>query len=177
MSEEETRDREPEAQSADGPPPPSPESPAAGTSAEDWRDKYLRALAELDNYRKRMEREREQTRLYAVEALVRDLLPVLDSLELALAADGGAEAIRAGVELARQEALRVLADRGLAPIEALGRLFDPREHEAAGTVFDPTRPEGTVVTELRRGYRLRDRVVRPARVQIAVSPTDQKETD
>ena len=80
-------------------------------------------------------------------------------------------------ELARQEALRVLADRGLAPIEALGRLFDPREHEAAGTVFDPTRPEGTVVTELRRGYRLRDRVVRPARVQIAVSPTDQKETD
>lgn len=177
MSEEETRDREPEAQGADRPPPPSPESPAPEPSAEEWRDKYLRALAELDNYRKRMEREREQTRLYAVEALVRDLLPVLDSLELALGAEGGADAIRAGVDLARQEALRILADRGLSPIEATGRMFDPREHEAAGTVLDTTRPQGTVVTEVRRGYRLRDRVVRPARVHIAVPPPEQKETD
>jgi len=157
--------------------PPTADAASAEPSADDWKDRYLRALAELDNYRKRMERDREQNRQYAVDALVRDLLPVLDSLELAANAVGGAEAIRSGVTLALQEALRILADRGVAPIEAVGQMFDARFHEAAGVLPDDARPHGTVLSELRRGYKLRDRVLRPARVQIAVAPPEAKETD
>ncbi|MGQ0614729.1 MAG: nucleotide exchange factor GrpE [Planctomycetaceae bacterium] len=165
--------QEPErAEGAEGAPeeatPPLAENGAEG--GEEWRDRYLRTLADLDNFRKRVERDREQARLYAVEKLIRDLLPALDSLEMACAAAGDAEALREGVSLALQEALRILGERGVASIEALGELFDPRFHEAAGTRVDAVRPQGTILEVLRRGYKLHERLLRPARVVITVSP-------
>jgi len=137
---------------------------------EAWRDKYLRTLAELDNYRKRMERERELGRAYALEGLMRDLLPVLDDLELAATAAAGDEAIREGIDVARRRALNVLEGKGMRAIEALGEAFDPRFHEAVGAIPGTGQPAGTIVNELRRGYVLNDRVLRPSRVQIAMEP-------
>ena len=139
-------------------------------SADEWREKYLRTLAELDNYRKRMERERENSRRYALEGLLRNLLPVLDDLQLASAAEGDFESIRKGVEIALRDAMHILGEHGLELIEAMDRPFDPRFHEAMGGIPDTGRAPGTVVTELRRGYVLHDRVIRPSKVQVAVEP-------
>lgn len=139
-------------------------------SGADWREKYLRSLAELDNFRKRMEREREMSRRFALEDLVRALLPVLDHLELACASEGDAEAIREGVALALKDALRVLGERGLEAIEAVGRPFDPHLHEAMAGIPDPTHEPGTCLAELCRGYTLHERVLRPSKVHVAVEP-------
>lgn len=147
-------------------PPPKGEDPSA-----EWREKYLRTLADLDNYRKRMEREREQQRLYACEGLMKGVLPVLDDLEMACDAAGDADAIRQGVALALRKALGVLEENGLRRIDAVGKPFDPRFHEAMGG--EPSdAPPGTVVVEMSRGYQLHDRVIRPSRVRIAMTPTN-----
>lgn len=149
------------------------EEPVVDPGAE-WRDKYMRTLAELDNFRKRVERDREQTRLYASEKLLRALLPVIDDLELASAASadaaGGAEQIREGVELARKDLLRILKEHGFEPIESVGLVFDPRWHEAMGAVPAEDVAPGTIVNELQKGYRLHERVLRASRVQIAMQP-------
>lgn len=152
----------------------SVEEPEAAQPEEDWRDKYLRVLAELDNMRKRVERDRAQVHKYALEDLLRSLLPVLDALNYALDAAGDADAIRHGVELANNDAHRILADRGLTVIEALHQPFDPRCHEAVGMRPAPEHPAGTVVEEERRGYRLHDRVLRPSRVHIAIELPEPK---
>ena len=131
---------------------------------EDWRDKYMRVLAELDNLRKRTDRERVQQRQYASEGLMRD------ALECALSAEGDAASIREGVELALNDAFRILGDKGFEKIETEGQPFDPRWHEAMGMVpAEGDQAPGTIVTELRSGYRLRDRVLRASRVQIAMA--------
>ena len=134
----------------------------------DWKDKYLRALAELDNSRKRGEKEAEQRRRYALEGFLRELLPVLDAMESAASAEG---AVGEGVRLALADARAVLRRAGVEPIEAVGQLFDPRLHDAAG--MEPAGPgqaPGTVLREVRRGYRFHDRVLRPSRVFIAIAP-------
>jgi len=146
-------------------------------TAEDWREKYLRVLAELDNFRKRSERERDQTRQYAAEGLVRDLLPVLDVLEMAQAAEGDAESLRKGVKLAVDDAVRVLKDRGVEAIETEGQIFDPRFHEAVGMAHDPDKAPNSILREERRGYRIKDRVIRPSRVHIVIAPPRTAEQD
>jgi molecular chaperone GrpE len=151
--------------------PQAPPDPAA-----EWRDKYLRALAELDNYRKRTERDREIARVYATDALLRDVLPVVDDLETALRIEGSLDAIREGVALALRHLVNALEAKGMRPIEALGKPFDPRFHEAMGVVPAEGKAPGTVVTELKRGYVFHDRVLRPARVQIAMAPPPTAET-
>jgi len=144
---------------------------AAAESAEEWRDRYLRALAELDNYRKRAEREREIARTYATEGLVREVLPVLDDLDAALTVEGDLDAIREGVGLALRELTNALEAKGMKAIEAVGQPFDPRVHEAVGVKpADEGQATGTIVEEERRGYMLHDRVLRPSRVHIAVQP-------
>ncbi|MCZ6786332.1 MAG: nucleotide exchange factor GrpE [Planctomycetota bacterium] len=149
----------------------TPEAAAAPEPEEkDYRELYLRTLAELDNYGKRVERDREQGRRYAAENLMRSLLPVLDTLELAVGAAGEADDVCKGVQLALDDFLRILRDRGMEPIEALDQPFDPRYHEAVGMLPDPELPAGTVVKEERRGYRLNDRILRASRVQISVQP-------
>jgi molecular chaperone GrpE len=147
---------------------PSPEAHA--DPAAEWRDKYLRALAELDNYRKRVEREREIARVYATDALLREVLPVVDDLETALKIEGKLDAIRDGVALALRHLVNALEAKGMKAIEALGKPFDPRFHEAMGMIPAPGKAPGTVVVELKRGYVFHDRVLRPARVQIAMAP-------
>jgi molecular chaperone GrpE len=159
----------------------TPEAEAAPEPEEkDYRELYLRTLAELDNYGKRVERDREQGRRYAAENLMRSLLPVLDTLELAVGAAGEADDVCKGVQLALDDFLRILRDRGMEPIEALDQPFDPRYHEAVGMLPDPELPAGTVVKEERRGYRLNDRILRASRVQISVQPpkpAKEAETD
>ena len=147
-------------------------------SVEDWREKYLRVLAELDNFRKRSEREREQSRQYAAEGLARDLLPVLDALQMARGAEGDADSLREGVGLALDDALRVLKDRGVEAIEAgEGETFDPRFHEAVGMAIDPEKSPNTSFKVERPGYRIKDRVLRPSRVHIVIAPPQPAEEE
>ncbi len=137
---------------------------------EDFKDKYLRTLAEFENMRKRGERERISARKYALEGLMRDLLPVLDSLEFAASAQGDADAIREGIEIALAGALRVLQSHGLETIVSHGEVFDPRVHEAIGMVPHDELEAGRVAVEHRKGYQLADRVLRPSQVHIVIAP-------
>lgn len=129
-------------------------------------EKLARAQADFENYRRRAQREREETIAYANLNLVRELLPVLDNLERALAATGEEGGIKAGVELVARQFRDVLAKHGVTPVEALGQPFDPEVHEAvmqeAGDYDVPT-----VVAELQKGYRMGNRLVRPALVKVA----------
>jgi len=136
-------------------------------------DRYLRALAELENVKRRAQRERDEYVRYANESLIRDLLPVLDNFDRALDAArqrGEAASIVAGIELIQRELLKVLEKFGLERYSALGATFDPARHEAVAQVRSSTEPENTVVGETARGYLLHGRVLRPALVAVAVAP-------
>jgi molecular chaperone GrpE len=135
-------------------------------------DRYLRLQADFDNHRKRALREKQETLSYGHENVVKDLLPVVDNLERAIehaSASSGAdfESMLQGVELVRRELLAVLAKHGVGAMEAEGEAFDPNVHEALAQVEDPTVPAGRVARMLQKGYRLRDRLLRPARVLVS----------
>ena len=132
------------------------------------RDRLLRVSAEFDNYKKRTERERRVLIEQAAGDLLGDLLPVVDDLELALAADAqDGESYRRGVEGIRRKLLDVMDRRGVAPIEAVGADFDPTLHEAM--TYEPAegRRDGEVVEDLRRGYTLRGKLLRASMVKVA----------
>jgi len=139
------------------------------TTVEYWKDRYVRNLAELDNFRKRSERARAAGQQYAIEDLCRRLIPSLDALGMAIEAAGDAEEIKGGVELALKDLLRVLSEKGMKPIDALHEPFDPRFHEAVGMQPSDEHPVGTVLLEMQRGYMLHDRVLRASRVHIAMA--------
>jgi molecular chaperone GrpE len=143
----------------------------ARNEAAEHYDRLLRTQAELQNVLRRQERERLDRARYAGEAVVRDLLPVVDDLERALqhAGDEGG-ALGTGVELVFKSLLSVLARHGVERIEALGKPFDPNEHEAVAMVESLDVPDNTVVAEHRAGYRLGDRLLRPAMVAVARAP-------
>ncbi len=143
---------------------------AAAEEKTDWKDKYLRALADMENARKRTERDRAEAHKYALEDVLRNILPILDSLHYALKAEGDAADIREGIELAISNAHRILGEHGFMPIEALHKPFDPCEHEAVGMRPDRDHPANTVIEEERVGYRLHDRLLRPSRVHISIKP-------
>ncbi len=133
-------------------------------------DRLLRTTADFDNYRKRTERERRELSDAVAADVVRDLLPAVDDLERALASpatDDATAAYRRGVELIHRQLLDVLRKRGVEPIEAVGRDFDPNWHEAVA--HDPAagRRDGEITAELRRGYRIGPRLLRPAQVKVA----------
>ena len=131
-------------------------------------ERLLRVTAEFDNYRKRTERERRELIEQAAGDLLGDLLPVVDDLERALAAETeDGDAYRRGVEIIHRQLLDVMARRGVAPIEAVGADFDPALHQAV--VHEPSdgHRDGEVVEELRRGYTLRQRLLRPSMVKVA----------
>ncbi len=141
---------------------------------EEYKDKYLRALAELENYRRRMEEERVRQMQYANEKLLRELLPIVDDLERALASEGAsAEALRKGVEMILGKLRQTLEAFGVEVMETVGETFDPYLHEAVDRVVTAEVPEGTIVSELQRGYKYRERLLRPARVTVAVAPQEQ----
>lgn len=137
---------------------------------DDYYERLLRKTAEFDNYRKRIERERQQVTEAAAADVLEELLPLVDDLERALATEAegaGAEAYRRGVELIHRQLLEVLRKRGVRPIEALGADFDPHYHQAVA--HDPAegRRDGEVIEEFRRGYLLGDRLLRPSMVKVA----------
>lgn len=132
------------------------------------QDRLLRTAAEFDNYRKRVERERRELSEYAGADILTGMLPIVDDLERALQSAGGdADSYRRGVELIHKQMLDLLARRGVKTIEAVGTQFDPNYHEAVIHEASEDHREGEVMAELRRGYTLGDRLLRPAVVKVA----------
>jgi molecular chaperone GrpE len=138
----------------------------------DLRDRSMRTLADFDNYRKRAERERRDAVRYASSAPLGDFLEVVDNLSRALAAGGTAEDLKTGVEMTLRQLEDVLRRHGVEPVPAAGERFDPAHHEAVSRLEDLDVETPTVVEELQRGYRLHDRLLRPARVVVAVPPEE-----
>jgi molecular chaperone GrpE len=135
---------------------------------DEYYDRLLRKTAEFDNYRKRIDRERQQLSEAAAADLLLELLPLVDELERALRAEGGdADAIRKGVELIHKQLVETLRKRGVRPIESLGADFDPHYHMAVSHEPANGRRDGEVIEEFRRGYMLGDRLLRPAMVKVA----------
>lgn len=154
-----------------------------------YKEQFLRAVADFDNYRKRIERERRELSEYAAADVLRELLPIIDNFERALSAFAqGASAFakapadkpadkqpdidtfRRGVELIHKQMLDLLRKRGVTPIDALGADFDPNVHQAV--IHEPSEDhrEGEVMEELQRGYKLGDRLLRPSMVKVAKRP-------
>ncbi|MDN5924047.1 MAG: nucleotide exchange factor GrpE [Xanthomonadales bacterium] len=132
------------------------------------RDTMLREHAEVENQRRRMQRDLEQARRFANEKLLRELLPVCDNLERGLATDHpGADALREGMLLTLKSLLKVMDDHGLTRIDPEGQPFNPEHHEAMSMIESDTHAPNTVVSVLEKGYVLNDRLLRPARVIVA----------
>lgn len=137
---------------------------------EKFRDLALRSQADLDNYRKRMAREKEEAIRYANAGLLEGLLPVVDSFELGLEAarnTSGAEGILQGMEMVFKQLKNFLASNGVEIIDATGQVFDPSVHDAMGQEASDEVPEGHVLRQLRKGYKLRDRLLRPSSVIVS----------
>lgn len=145
---------------------------AAQAEALENRDHYLRARADLDNFRKRAQREKEDLVKFANETILRELLPVIDNLERALhhATVDGEKGLLQGVELTLGQFSKVLEKFNVKAIDAVGELFDPARHEAMGQIESAEQPPNTVVQLLQKGYLLNDRLLRPAMVLIAKAP-------
>ncbi len=138
------------------------------------QDRYLRERAELENYRRRMQREQAESLRYASAQLVKDLAEVLDNLERAVEhaeSGGNGQPLVEGVRLVLRNALDVLAKHGITRIEAAGHPFDPSRHEAIATVPDSRRQPNQVVEQFQPGYALHDRIIRPAKVSVSTKPT------
>jgi molecular chaperone GrpE len=138
-------------------------------------DRLARVQAEFENARKRAERERLEFRDYAVGNVVEQFLPVLDNFELALKATGSAEQLRSGVELIVKQMEEILRQLQVQQVQTVGVQFDPRQHEALGTIERDDLPDQHVAEEVRRGYKLRERLLRPALVRVASNPKQTSE--
>jgi molecular chaperone GrpE len=136
---------------------------------DELQDRLLRSAAEFDNYRKRTERERRELSDAVSADLIRDLLPVVDDLEraLAAAADSPDQALRSGVELIHRQLLEAMRRRGAEPFQTVGEDFDPAWHEALASEPADGRRDGEITAEIRRGYRIGPRLIRPAMVKVA----------
>jgi molecular chaperone GrpE len=130
-------------------------------------DRVARLQAEFENARKRGERERNEFREFAAAGVVEQFLPVLDNFQLGLKSTGSAEQLRSGVELIVKQMEEILRQMQVVAVPAVGEEFDPRVHEALGTVDRDDIPDQHVAEEVRRGYKMRDRLLRPALVRIA----------
>ena len=137
-------------------------------------ERLARLQAEFENARKREARERTDFREFAVSGAVEQFLPVLDNFQLALGSAGSVEQLRAGIELIVKQMEEVLRSLNVVPVETVGTKFDPRGHEALESVDRSDLPDHQVLDEVRRGYRIRDRLLRPALVRIVNNP-QQKE--
>jgi molecular chaperone GrpE len=148
----------------------SAETAVAELQAElaDLRDRSIRTLADFENYRRRSDREREDLRKFAAGDVLRDVLPVVDNLQRALAAGGSVEDLKVGVELTLKQFIDLLRQRGVVEVPAMGAPFDPAVHEAVARVDDASVATPTVVDELQRGYTLNGKLLRPALVRVAM---------
>ena len=137
-------------------------------------DRLARLQAEFDNARKRQEREKIEFRDYATGSVVEQFLPVLDNFTLALGANASAEQLRSGVELIVKQMEEVLRNLQVQAVPAVGEPFDPRVHEALGSVERNDLPDQSVAEEIRRGYRIRERLLRPALVRVVSNPAQSE---
>lgn len=149
----------------------------AAKADENW-DRLLRTTADFENFKKRAARERVEVAQAAAAALIQKLLPVLDHFEMAQAAaqtagDDKLASLQAGVAMIQQQVKTVLAEAGLEAVDATGKPFDPALHEAVSMMESAEVPEGHVLQQIRKGYKLKERLLRPATVIVAKKPADQ----
>jgi molecular chaperone GrpE len=159
----------------DAPPVPRADYDQLKAERDQLLDRLARLQAEFENARKRAERDRIADRDYAVVNVVEKFLPVLDHFELALKSAGSVEQLRSGVELIVKQMEDVLRQLHVTPVPAEGAIFDPRHHEALGSVERHDLPDQHVAEEIRRGYKLRDKLLRPALVRVASNPKQTSE--
>ena len=144
--------------------PETPEKPAEP----DWKDQYARTLADFDNYRKRVARDREELAQFAAKDILKDLLPTVDNLALALdKAENKDDPFVQGVKLAYDGFLKALADHGATPIDSVGEPFDANYHEALAQLPSPDVAEGLVMNEVKRGWLLHGKLLRAAQVVVS----------
>ncbi|MBI5387931.1 MAG: nucleotide exchange factor GrpE [Verrucomicrobia bacterium] len=169
----------PAAPAAPSPAPPLTEAEwadltARADKAQQWYDQLLRTAADLENYRKRAARERADAVKFANESLLQKLVPVLDNFDMAIAASNGQnttlQSLQAGVAMIHQQLKSALTEAGLEEIDAARKPFDPNLHEAVMQEESAEVAEGHVLRQMRRGYKLRDRLLRPATVVVAKPP-------
>ncbi len=166
--------------------PDVPDSAANGEPADDVaalrkqleeaRDQVLRVRAEFANYQKRAKQQADVDRAYAVGSLVRDLLDPIDNFERAIEAlrAAGADSVVSGLDMVRKQTLEVLAKHGVEPIPAQGQPFDPNLHDAIMQQPSPGCPEGVVVAEYGKGYRIKDRILRPSKVAVSIKASSSE---
>jgi molecular chaperone GrpE len=138
-------------------------------------DRLARLQAEFENARKRTEKEKADFKDYAIGSVVEQFLPVLDNFELALKSTGSLEQMRAGVQLIVKQMEEILRGLQVQPVATVGEEFDPRHHEAMGSVEREDLPDQQVAEEVRRGYRLREKLLRPALVRVVSNPKQTSE--
>ena len=149
---------------------------AKAAKADEFWDRLLRLTADLENFKKRAARERQDAVKYANESLLEKLIPVLDNFDMAVAAannnqqNGSVDSIRTGITMIGSQLKAVMADAGLEEIDAANKTFDANWHEAVSQQETADTPEGQVLQQLRKGYKLRDRLLRPATVVVAKKP-------
>jgi molecular chaperone GrpE len=163
---------------------PGAETPSGDAQAEldqargerdQLKDRLARLQAEFDNARKREIKERSDAREYALQNAVEPFLSVMDNFALALKSEGDAAQLRTGVELILKQMEDALRSLNVQPVETVGAQFDPRIHEALGSIETVEHPDHQVMEEIRRGYKLRDKLLRPALVRIASNPAQKSE--
>ena len=158
------------------PPPLQPEELAArAAKADEHWQRLLRTTADFENFKKRASRERQEAVKFANEVLIQKLLPTLDNFEMALAAaqaspGNSIESLQMGISMVHQQLKSVLTEAGLQEVDASGKPFDPNLHEAVSQQESVEVPEGQVLQQLRKGYKLRERLLRPASVVVAKKP-------
>ena len=158
--------------------PPAPTDPVSADQLaelqrerDDYHDRWMRKAAEFDNYRRRIERERREQADQSVVELLQELLLVVDDFDRALTTESGesANAYRKGVELIHSKLHDLLRKHGVTPIVALGADFDPNLHQAVVQEVSPAHRDGEVIDEMRKGYMINDRLLRPAMVKVATA--------
>jgi molecular chaperone GrpE len=162
-------DARPGSTAADPAVPPGEQIATLRKERDELYDRLLRATAEFDNFRKRTERERRETAERVTASVLEEVLPVVDDFERALRADAGgsADTYRTGLEIIYKQLQDVLTRRGVTPIPTVGTDFDPHVHQAVAYDESPGHRDGEVVEEMRRGYKLGERLLRPAMVRVA----------
>ncbi len=156
------------------PEPTLTELEKAVQEAQHWKELALRSTAELDNFRKRAAKERQDAIKYANGSLLETLLPVIDNFEFGLQAaraEGEHSPVLLGMSMVQKQIMDFLKENGVEEIPAVGQKFDPNQHDAVSSQPTADAPEGLILTQIRRGYRLRDRLLRPSSVVVAAPPT------
>jgi molecular chaperone GrpE len=148
--------------------------------AKDYSDKYLRTLAEMDNQRKRALREKEEIQKFANERLILEILPVIDNFERAVeAGEGGGidEKMTEGVKMILKQLREILEKEGVKAFESIGEKFDPYKHEALLAIESDKHEPSTILEEIQKGYVMKNRVIRPAKVTVSKQDEEKKEDD